>query len=152
MTLANVTLVLGDSAAARLGNVALGDGVTLDASAVTAEGALYAAGVAVADGAAVAVVAGTVQAGQTLVTGITLDEGADIAVDGLSSGIAYAVADDALVLLAKVAKIGDTYYDTLQDAIDAAQNGDVVEVVADITLPTGGLEIVDKTKIGRAHV
>ncbi|MBR0505185.1 MAG: hypothetical protein IJJ84_07230, partial [Kiritimatiellae bacterium] len=144
LTLTDATLAFadGDYAAARLGdNVVLGDGVTIDASAVTAAGALYATGVTVSDGAAVTVVAGSVQAGQTLISGLAGDT-ANLTVTDLPAGVAYAVADDALVLLAKVARIGDVYYDTLQAAVDAAQEGDVVEVVADVTLPAEGLEIL----------
>lgn len=43
-----------------------------------------------------------------------------------------------------VAKIGTQTYDTLEEAISVAQNGDTIEVGQDITIEEGGLAFVEK--------
>ena len=43
-----------------------------------------------------------------------------------------------------VAKIGTQTYDTLEEAINVAQNGDTIEVDQDITIEEGGLAFVEK--------
>ena len=43
-----------------------------------------------------------------------------------------------------IAKIGDTEYGTLDEAIKAAQDGDTIEVGQDITIEEGGLAFVEK--------
>ncbi|MBR0505236.1 MAG: hypothetical protein IJJ84_07495 [Kiritimatiellae bacterium] len=149
VTLTDVTLAFADGEYSEIrlgGGIVLGDGATIDVTAVSAESLVYATGLTVADGATptLAVSADGAKLRQSLVTGITLGEDSDIAVEGLAEGLYAAVVGDVLRVYRQEAKIGDVYYNSLQDAIDAANDGDVVEVIADITLPTGGLNIVDK--------
>ena len=129
VTLQNITLkydAASDYAAARLGgNVTLGENVVIDASSVITPNAVLATGIAVAAGATPEVKAGSaVQAGDTLISALTLGEGASVEVSGLPTGLFDAIADNALALRTQEATVtvGETvtYYNTLQDALNAA--------------------------------
>ncbi len=59
----------------------------------------------------------------------------------VASGYVVRKGGDLYEVVEAVAKIDDTYYATLQDAIDAAEAGDIIKVLADIVLePTNGTD------------
>ncbi len=80
----------------------------------------------------------------TIPTGVTIKVGEGVTAPTAPDG--YKWADNGTLVTAAVAKIGDTEYETLQDAIDAADADDTVTLVADVVL-TDGLVVAADDKL-----